>query len=166
MTILIKPVQRANPQDAEAPKKWYPVQQTTKQVDETEVAMEIADETTLNPSEALMAVRQLRKIVLRNLLDSKSVRLGNWGSFYATLSTEGAPTKEALTARNVKSVNIIFQPGEELKAAMQHADFAWINKMMEGRNPSATPEQPGGGDQNEDILNDDHGGGEAPDPLL
>ena len=58
------------------------------------------------------------------------MKLGNWGSFYPTLNTEGAETKEALTARNIKAVNIMFQPGDELKAAMQKADFAWINKMM------------------------------------
>ena len=53
MAILVKPVQRINPLDKEAPKKWYVTQVTTAQADETEVAMELADETTLNPSEAM-----------------------------------------------------------------------------------------------------------------
>ena len=52
MAILVKPVQRINPLDKEAPKKWYVTQVTTAQADETEVAMELADETTLNPSPA------------------------------------------------------------------------------------------------------------------
>ena len=55
MAILVKPVQRINPLDKEAPKKWYVTQVTTAQADETEVAMELADETTLNPSEAQIA---------------------------------------------------------------------------------------------------------------
>ena len=38
MSIFLKPVQRANPSDPDAPKKWYPVQYTTKMVDENEVA--------------------------------------------------------------------------------------------------------------------------------
>ena len=147
MTILIKPVQRVNPQDPKGPKKWYPVQQTVKQVDETEVSIQIAEKTTLNPSEAQMAIRQLRKVIERNLKNSKSVKLGNWGSFYPTLNTEGAETKEALTARNIKAVNIMFQLGDELKAAMQKADFAWINKMMgEETKPDDTP---GGSDRPE-----------------
>lgn len=157
MTILVKPIQRVNPSDPLSAKKWYPVQQTTKQVDETEVAMEIADETTLNPSEALMAIRQLRKIVLRHLLDSKSVKLGDWGSFYATLSTEGVDVKDDLTARNIKSVNIIFQPGDEMKFALQKADFAWLNKMVEKHTATG-----GGADQPDNGDN----GGEAPDPML
>ena len=74
MAILVKPVQRINPLDKEAPKKWYVTQVTTAQADETEVAMELADETTLNPSEAMMAIRQLRKILLRRLLGGESVK--------------------------------------------------------------------------------------------
>lgn len=153
MSIFLKPVQRRNPLKPEEAMKWYPVQNTVKMVDETEVAELIAEETTLNPMEAQMAIRQLRKIVQRLLLDGKSVKLGNWGSFNVSLNTEGAATKDELTARNVKSVNINFQAGEELKAAMQKADFVWLNKMVEGNAPD-TPQTP-----------EEGGGGEAPDPM-
>ena len=131
MSIFLKPVQRYNPQKPDEPQKWYPVQYTTKLVDENEVAMMIADETTLNPMEAAMAIRQLRKVVERLLLDGKSVRLGDWGTFNVSLNTEGADTKEALTASNVKKVNVNFQAGADLRAAMQKADFVWLNKIFE-----------------------------------
>lgn len=150
MSIFLKPVQRHNPADKDAPMKWYPVQYTTKLVDETEVAELIADETTLNPMEAQMAIRQLRKVVQRLLLDGKSVKLGNWGTFNVTLSTEGADTKDALTARNVKTVNINFQPGTELKAAMQRADFVWLNKITEGSNSNSGSDT----DSPDEIAND------------
>lgn len=146
MSIFLKPVQRRNPADEDAPMKWYPVQSTTKLVDETEVAELIADETTLNPMEAQMAIRQLRKVVQRLLLDGKSVKLGNWGTFNVTLNTEGADTKDALTARNVKTVNINFQPGTELKAAMQRADFVWLNKITADNNSGGDSDSP-------DIIN-------------
>ena len=42
----MKPVQRTNPLKPNEAKKWYPVQYTTKMVNENEVAMLIADETT------------------------------------------------------------------------------------------------------------------------
>ena len=146
MSIFLKPVQRRNPADEDAPMKWYPVQYTTRLVDETEVAELIADETTLNPMEAQMAIRQLRKVVQRLLLDGKSVKLGNWGTFNVTLNTEGADTKDALTARNVKMVNINFQPGTELKAAMQRADFVWLNKITADNNSGGDSDSP-------DIIN-------------
>ena len=99
----MKPVQRTNPLKPNEAKKWYPVQYTTKMVDENEVAMLIADETTLNPMEAAMAIRQLRKVVQRLLLDGKSVKLGDWGTFNVTLNTEGAERKEDLTAQRNES---------------------------------------------------------------
>lgn len=77
MSIFLKAVQRINPSHPDEPKKWYPVQYTTKMVDESEVAMLIAEETTLNPMEAAMAIRQLRKVMQRLLLDGKSVKLGD-----------------------------------------------------------------------------------------
>lgn len=110
-------MQRANPNDEDAPKKWYVTQVTAAQVDETQVAMDLADETTLNPSEAMMPIRQLRKILIRRLLGGESMKLGNWSSFSVTLSSTGAETKEAVTARNIKSVNLNFQPGSLPAAA-------------------------------------------------
>lgn len=143
MSIFLKPVQRTNPLKPDEAKKWYPVQYTTKMVDENEVAMLIADETTLNPMEAAMAIRQLRKVVQRLLLDGKSVKLGDWGTFNITLNTEGAERKEDLTAHNVKRVNINFQPADEMKAAMQKADFVWLDKIMEGGTASSGGEEEG-----------------------
>ena len=143
MSIFLKAVQRINPSEPDEPKKWYPVQYTTKRVDESEVAMLIADETTLNPMEAAMAIRQLRKVVQRLLLDGKSVKLGDWGTFNITLNTEGAERKEDLTARNVKRVNSNFQPADEMKAAMQKADFVWLDKIVEGGTASGGDDEEG-----------------------
>lgn len=154
MAILVKPVQRANPSDEKAPKKWYVTQVTAAQVDETQVAMDLAEETTLNPSEAMMAIRQLRKILLRRLLGSESVKLGNWGSFSVTLSSTGSDTKEEVTARNIKSVNLNFQPDEAFKTELQRASFAWVDKLAEGRSATNVP----GGNTPAD-------GGDTPDPV-
>lgn len=145
MAILIKPVQRVNPQKTTDPMRWYVTQVTTAQVDETQVAMDLADETTLNPSEAMMAIRQLRKILLRRLLGGESVKLGNWGSFSVTLSSTPADKKEDLTARNIRSVNLNFQPDEAFKTDLQKAQFAWVDKLAEGRSGNASAQSTGGG---------------------
>lgn len=105
MTILLRTIAKIDINNPDGPKKWYPTQVTTAQVDETQVAMDIAEETTLNPSEAMMALRQLRKVVLRHLLAGESVKLGDWGSFSISLtSAGGAATKgepEVQTQRSV-----------------------------------------------------------------
>lgn len=113
---------------------------TTAQVDETQVATDLAEETTLNPSKAMMAIRQLRKVLLRRLISGESVKLGNWGSFSVTISSTGADTKEEVTARNIKSVNLNFQPDEAFKSELQKATFAWVDKLAEGRPSTETSE--------------------------
>ncbi|MDR1004073.1 MAG: HU family DNA-binding protein [Prevotellaceae bacterium] len=115
MSILLNAIQRYNPSKPKAPRKWYPVQSSAKQLNESDVANLIANETTLNPSEALMAIRQLRKVVIRTLKNSQGVKLGDWGSFELRLNTEGVNTRAELTARNVKHVHAVFHPGKELQ---------------------------------------------------
>lgn len=150
MSIFLKKIQRVNPQDKQGPKKWYASQVTTEQMDETSVSEAIADETTLNPGEAMMAIRQLRKIVIRHLKAGESVKLGNWGSFNLSLSTQGAETKEELTANNIKNVNINFQPDDEFKAELQKAQFVWVDKLAAGRgNAEAGGITPSGPDDDE-----------------
>lgn len=89
----------------------------------------MAEETTLNPAEALMAIRQLHKVVVRALLNSQSIKLGDWGSFSVTLHSEGATTEQALKATAIKSVNVVFHPGEAMKEELQKAEFTWVDKM-------------------------------------
>ena len=77
MSIVFNRVERANPQDR-TKKKWYPVLRTIKKVSERDVAKEISDETTLNRKEAEMALEQLEKVLIKNLLSSNSVQIGEW----------------------------------------------------------------------------------------
>lgn len=152
MTILIKAVQRVNPKDPDGPRKWYPVQQTTKKVSTMELAEDISDETTLNPGESYMVLKKLLKVVARHLKNGNSVQLGELGSLFPSLETEGAETKEELTARNIKRVNATFLQSDELKTELQKADFVWLEKLME-ENPT-TP----GGETTEPGEDDEQDG--------
>lgn len=158
MPIILKKVQRINPSKKDEAKKWYAIQQTLKQLDETEVANRIADETTLNPAEALMAIRQLRKVVQQALTEGQSVKLGDWGSFYASVSSNGFATQKELTANAIRNVKINFKPGAELKAAMQKASFVWVEELMGTASSSGTggsTDNGGGGSSSGGGNNDD-----------
>jgi predicted histone-like DNA-binding protein len=133
MAIFFNKVERSNPQDREAPKKWYPSLKTVAQVQQREVAKEVADETTLNPKEAEMALEQLQKVLIRNLLASNSVQLGDWGSFSLTCSGAPADSREAVTAAHIKGLNIRFTPGKTLKNALAEATFKPVENLAAGR---------------------------------
>lgn len=75
MAIIYDKVAKKSPQDKSV--KWYASVKTIKQVDDKEVARLIADETTLNPNEALMAIAQLEKVLLNLLKSGYSVKMGD-----------------------------------------------------------------------------------------
>lgn len=123
MTLLYNKIQRANPAKPEDPKKWYISLKSLGLIGEKEVAKQVADETTLNPKEAEMALAQFKKVLIRLLLDGHTVQLGDWGSFYLTVSSSGAATEKEAVPANVTKINIRFQPGLELKEAIAAASF-------------------------------------------
>ncbi|MDR0694800.1 MAG: HU family DNA-binding protein [Prevotellaceae bacterium] len=123
MSIFYNRVERINPQDKTAPKKWYATLKTIRQVREKEVAKLVADETTMDRKEVEMALDRFEQILIRLLLDGHSVQLGDWGSFYLTCNSAASDTKAEVTASNIKNLNIRFSPGVELTDALKHATF-------------------------------------------
>lgn len=129
MTIFYNKVQRKNPAKPSDPMKWYPVLRRIDLMEEEEVTTAIADETTLNPREASMALAQLKKVLINALLNGRTVQLGNWGTFRLTITTKGSATAKEVTADNVKEVNLRFVPGKELKEAIAKAQIRDVNTL-------------------------------------
>jgi predicted histone-like DNA-binding protein len=123
MLVFYNKVERVNPSDPTAPKKWYAVIKSIGQVNEKEVAKQLSDETTLNPKEAEMALSQFQKILIRLLTSGQTVQLGDWGSFRLTCNSESVDTKEEVKAENIKNLNIRFSPGQDLKESIQKVTF-------------------------------------------
>ena len=134
MPILLNKVERANPLNQAAPKKWYATVKTLSQISENAVAKQIAEETTLNPKEAEMSIAQFKKVLISSLLSSSSVQLGDFGSFYVTCNSEGFDTKEGVTAAAIKGLNIRFLPGKELKEAINKAHFVFVEGLVSKHN--------------------------------
>jgi len=123
MAIFYNKTERGNPSNTAAPKKWYPVLKSTGLVKEREVAKLLADETTLNPKEAEMAVSQLLKVVTNLLLNGNTVQLGSLGSFRLTAKTEASNTKAEVTGTKIKKVNVRFTESKDLKDTLAKATF-------------------------------------------
>jgi predicted histone-like DNA-binding protein len=130
MAIFYNKIERRNPQEATAPKKWYASLKTIRQVREKEVAKLVADETTMDPKEVEMALDRFQQILIRLLLDGHSVQLGDWGSFHLTCNSVGVDTKAEVVAGNIKNLNVRFTPGTELTDALKHASFIAADTLV------------------------------------
>jgi predicted histone-like DNA-binding protein len=122
MSIFYKKVQRQNPLNR-AVQKWYLVLKSLGTVKSKEVAKQMADETTMNPKEAEIAVYELVKVLKRLLVSGYTVQLDDLGTFYLTINSEGVDTEEGLTANNLTKLNIRFRASAELKAAIEKAEL-------------------------------------------
>lgn len=123
MSILYSKIQRVNPRDPQADRKWYLVPNRVEQKTEKEIAEALTRNTTLSRGEAAMVLNELQLVILNALLDGYSVQMGDWGSFQLTVNCTGADTEAACTVDKITSVNIRFRPGNQMKEALAKATF-------------------------------------------
>ncbi|MBQ8969110.1 MAG: HU family DNA-binding protein [Bacteroidaceae bacterium] len=139
-----KTLRTSNPSDKNAEKKWYPVAKSISPATEKEVAKIIADETTLNPKEAEMAIAQARKAILILLKAGRTVKLGDWATFKVTLRAEGADTEAECTAAKIKEVRPHCVLSKEFRFELQQADFQ-STKTMEKKTSKSSGSSTSGG---------------------
>ncbi len=68
--------------------------------------------------------------IVEMLLDGKKIQLGELGNFWISLSSNGTPTLEEFSAKNIKSVNIIFTPGEDFENLVGRAKFNLVSSRV------------------------------------
>lgn len=59
----------------------------------------------------------------KELVQGKSVKLGDFGSFRLSLSSDGAETEEQFNATMIKNAKIIFTPGTQLKSEIAKVKY-------------------------------------------
>ena len=123
MSILYSKIQRVNPRNPQADRKWYLVPNRVEQKTEKEIAEALSKNTTLSRGEAVLVLDELQAVIQNSLLDGYSVQMGDWGSFQLTFNCTGTDTEAECTADKITSVNIRFRPGKQMKEALAKATF-------------------------------------------
>lgn len=135
MPIFIEKQQKKNLQKPEEAAKWYLYNKSIGTVTEKEVAKQIVDETTLNPKEAEMALAQLRKIVLRNLQNGYTVRLGDWAYFYTTVHSTGSEDEKGATANKITQVKMHLGYEKAFQEELNRSTFASMDVFRKKDKP-------------------------------
>ena len=123
MALYYKKVEKGNPNNKTAPKKWYISLNSLGMKKENEVAVLAADGTTLDPKEAQLAYSRFGIVLMRMLLDGHTVEIENLGTFRLTASSEGVDRKEDLSPKQIKKVNLRFIPCKATKDVLERASF-------------------------------------------
>jgi predicted histone-like DNA-binding protein len=119
MAVTYVMVERGNPSNPHAPKKFYAHAKASGEVTLKKLSKEIArNRNTPGNSEILDILNDLSKILIHYLADGKIVRFGEFGAFQITLSGKGAESIEKHTISLIKGAKMTFRPGNNLRSAL------------------------------------------------
>ena len=115
MAVKYTVSERGNPLQPQQPKKWYANAKSTGDTTLRALGKEIAARSTVAPADTQAVLVALTEVLVEHLAEGKIVRLGDFGAFQVSISSNGAETKEKFNAALIKSNKVVFRPGIDLK---------------------------------------------------
>ena len=124
MSVKFNIVERGNPSNPEAPKKFYPSIQSSSRLTLRELAEQASDRSTLTAADIMAALESFLAIVPKDLAKGNIVELGDFGSFWLKTNTEGAATAEEVRSDQISTVLPRFNPGKQFKRTLDTIEFS------------------------------------------
>jgi len=123
MSVKFNIVERGNPADREAPRKFYPSIQSSGRVSTRELAERAAQMSTLTTTDMVAAIESLLTIIPNELAKGNIVELGDFGSFWLRTTSDGTETADEVRAAQITGVLPRFNPGREFKRTLDAIVF-------------------------------------------
>lgn len=116
-------VEKANPQDVEAPNKFYAQAVSAGRTDLDRLAYLIANQSTVRKADCLAVLEAFLHNMSDELNQGRIVELGDLGSFRVSISSAGFETADEVSAAAVKSARILFRPGKSLRKLLKTLEY-------------------------------------------
>jgi len=121
--IKISTTERVNLQSPEEPRKHYGVAQSAGEIGLMDLAKKISKSTTIGVPDVYAVIMAMLIDIPENLLEGKLVKLGEFGTFRLTVSSEGADSAEEYSTTLIKKANLNFRAGKAITDALSSAVF-------------------------------------------
>ncbi|MDP9955127.1 putative histone-like DNA-binding protein [Epilithonimonas hungarica] len=129
MPVKYNVTERKNLQDPQAAPKFYASAKADGEINLKSLSKEISGgSTTVSDTDVLAVLNDLIKTVSRHLADGKIVKLGDFGNFQVSISSDGAETAEKVTAALIRSNKINFRPGVDLRDMLSTVKYEKYKK--------------------------------------
>ncbi len=116
MAIKYVLVQKGNPGNPDAPKKYYAQAKSSGEVTLKKLSREISEgSTTVSDSDVLAVLNDLTKFLNRHLSEGRIVRFGDFGTFQVALSSEGAESENKFHQSMIKKSKVAFRAGGDIR---------------------------------------------------
>ena len=146
-------------QRAQQPDLYYALAKSSGEIDIDEMAERIQRSSTVNWADVVCVLRALHTEMIDSFKKGEIVRLGNIGSFYVTLRSNGVLVQKDVKEGLIKGARVRFRPGKEIKDALKTLDFSKY-KPESSEGDKTDPENP------KPKPDPDDGDEEAPDPTV
>jgi len=127
MPAKYKVIEKVNPSNLTAPRKFYPSLKTDGRATMRTLAMEAADRSSMSEADTYASMANMWYVIPKNLAEGKVVDLDPFGVFKLSITTEGADTPEAVTSRNIKKVSVRFTPGPAFMEILSRVQFEKVS---------------------------------------
>ncbi len=123
MAVKYVVVARGNPQDREAPKKFYPRVKSTGQADIHDLAERASEMSTFSPIDLAAAVETFLNVIPKELAAGRTVKLGDFGTFSLRIRSQASEKEEDVSVHNITKTMMSFRPGKRVNKALGQIDY-------------------------------------------
>lgn len=122
--LKLKGIPKRNPLAPETAPKFYASALHDARLDLDSLAIAVAERCSLKRADVHGVLVGLMDIIPNELLKGNIISLGQLGSFYVTVKSDGADSVEELTPGMVKGSKIQYRPTKELKKKLRMIDVS------------------------------------------
>ena len=123
MTVKYNVVERGNPSNPAAPKKFYPSIKSSGRKTLRQMAERISQISTVSSTDTMAVLEALLTTIPQELAAGNIVELGDFGNFWLKINAEGADTPETVRASQIGTTLPRFNAGKEFKKVMDTIEF-------------------------------------------
>lgn len=127
--INLSIVQRANPKDLNAPRKYYVSTKSSGEITLDTMSELISEKCTLTETDVLAVLSALTREMTAHLMDGKIIRFGSFGSFQLSINSEGVDTEAEATRTQVRRTRVLFRPGPRIQSGLKQLKFSVTSKQ-------------------------------------
>ncbi|MDR1332224.1 MAG: HU family DNA-binding protein [Tannerella sp.] len=122
-------VQKGNPSDPKAPKKFYAQAKASGVLTLKRLSREIAEgSTTVSDTDVLAVLNDLTKALRRHLENGEIVRFGDFGTFQIAISSTGTEAEAKFHPSLIRTQKVAFRPGVDLKETLATLKYAKVSR--------------------------------------
>ena len=123
MSVKYHVIERVNPRDLTLPRKYYAQIKNGDDIKFHDLVDLITQFSTVNYGDVHGVIQTLIQVIPHQLKYGRQIHLGDLGTFFLTIKSEGKDTEEDFLNTDIQNARIRFRPGVAIKKLMRTLDF-------------------------------------------